>query len=239
MNKLWNEKVDFKTRIFMEIVGAIIFGVSLYFFMKLYDLGEVGQYFNMMLCTVGAVIGVEFMVLPFNFNNKYIVYIGCIILGSLLATCYFSEYARTFFVLIILAIVSVILAFVMRKVFSAFVSFAVLSLVVIFSWSLMINYIPQHIAVGVYISIVIGCFIYSLIGVKVNRTILGFLFGKDDEYDDKQLKEHFNFIYMIIFISLNITNWFIGENQEVAAIINNAFITGTLIMNIDWKKMIF
>ncbi|MDD6572797.1 MAG: hypothetical protein PUF12_10480 [Thermoflexaceae bacterium] len=133
MNCIWNEKINLKKRINMEIIGVFIFLIAVLLFIKLYDKGVSGQYLYMMLCTVGVALGVELMVLPLNFANKYILYFALIICGALLATCYFSNYARVFFVLFILVIAITGIVCIMRKVFSAFLLFTILSMVVIMS----------------------------------------------------------------------------------------------------------
>lgn len=58
-------------------------------------------------------------------------------------------------------------------------------------------------------------------------------------YDSEQLKNQILFMYMVVFVCLNI--WLYQEqiDSETWNLINNSFLTGLAIIQIDWNKIMF
>lgn len=84
--------------------------------------------------------------------------------------------------------------------------------------------------------------VYRILGKIINQWFIDKMLGAEEEsktYDDEQLKNQILLIYMLIFVCLNV--WLYQEkiDSETWNLINNSFLTGLAIIQIDWKKIVF
>ena len=83
---------------------------------------------------------------------------------------------------------------------------------------------------------------YRILGKTINQWFIAKMMGFEEEsktYDSEQLKNQILFMYMVVFVCLNI--WLYKEqiDSETWNLINNSFLTGLAIIQIDWNKIIF
>ena len=83
---------------------------------------------------------------------------------------------------------------------------------------------------------------YRILGKTINQWFIAKMMGFEEEsktYDSEQLKNQILFMYMVVFVCLNI--WLYQEqiDSETWNLINNSFLTGLAIIQIDWNKIIF
>ena len=83
---------------------------------------------------------------------------------------------------------------------------------------------------------------YRILGKTINQWFIAKMIGFEEEsktYDSEQLKNQILFMYMVVFVCLNI--WLYQEqiDSETWNLINNSFLTGLAIIQIDWNKIIF
>lgn len=83
---------------------------------------------------------------------------------------------------------------------------------------------------------------YRILGKTINQLFIAKMMGFEEEsktYDSEQLKNQILFMYMVVFVCLNI--WLYQEqiDSETWNLINNSFLTGLAIIQIDWNKIIF
>lgn len=83
---------------------------------------------------------------------------------------------------------------------------------------------------------------YRILGKTINQWFIAKMIGFEEEsktYDSEQLKNQILFMYMVVFVCLNI--WLYQEqiDSETWNLINNSFLTGLAIIQIDWNKIMF
>lgn len=99
----------------------------------------------------------------------------------------------------------------------------------------------EYVLVVVYSMSSLYIVVYRAIGKKLNHWFIANVMGfkkESETYDDAQLKNQILLIYMVTFVLINL--WvYLGKMDEHSwNLINNSFLTGLAIIQIDWNKLI-
>ncbi len=238
-----------KSNIVQIIIGVVIsVGTSLlyaynYNKINFFDLSKFETEF-VCLCLAVFVffIGAVLLISAFNFNNRIIPSILLMGLGGLLISIIRDEPIRVAFFILVGSFFVFALTKIFYNVSSTIFTFSVNQLLTVFILGLFAEITPNmNASLAVYLSFTISLVFYIIFGVKMNRLCLKHLFGSYalEEYDAEKLRNHINFIYLILFIILNIFFMYSNEQEEtlLANSINNALITGVCITNVVWRKL--
>ncbi|MPW27209.1 hypothetical protein GC105_15680 [Alkalibaculum sp. M08DMB] len=239
MKKIWNNNMNKKSRIIFVVIGLILIIISsISFFIKYNHDPDFVTYAILAACSVFIALGLELIILIFNFKNTCVKSILLILLGGFIVANFYNEHIRTGSILLIISILIFIIIAFTKNIFSTFITFALLSFPFFISSLVLLGLFSSHENAIIYLMLVIFFLFYRLVGVNVNKFFIGRCMGFKQEarmYDLVQLKEQINFIYIIVFILMNISNWFFNNNEMVATVLNNVFITGIAITNIKWR----
>lgn len=241
MSKIWNSNMSKKTRVIFVTIGLVIILISSIAFFYTYRPNlDLDGYMGLSICSVFFALGLELNILVFNIENKYIRSMLLVCLGGIIVAIYYNEYIRTGSVLLLFSIMIFIIIAFIKNIFSTLVTFTVLSIPFLICLEILLKKYPLYGNAIFYLILVMFFIFYRMIGVKANKFFIGRCMGFNNEaqrYDLMQLKEQINFIYVFVFILMNIENWFFNNNITVATILNNAFVTGVAITNINWGRI--
>ena len=239
MSDIWNKNTNKSSRIRYSVIGIILMIISSFIFSITYNHGyNFNKYLILANCSVFFALGLEFIILIFNMKNKRVKSILLILLGGYIVFNFYNEYIRIGSVLLLFSLLIFIIIAFTKNIFSTLITFTMIStpffLILLFLFKLF----PSHENAVFYLTIVLLFLTYRIFGVKANRYFIGKFMGTNKEaqmYDAVQLKEQINFIYLIAFAFINIGNWFYNNNEIMATILNNAFVSGIAITNINWR----
>ncbi len=189
------------------------------------------------LFTLGSIIILSI----FDLTHEWIKNITIFLLGVFTVLIFILEPLRIGILIFILIIIIFILINLIRKIYCTITTFSFLLLPFLGLSSILIEIWPNKLLTIIYITIVTYIILYTILGVKINNFVLKNFFGvndSDDKFSKNQLFIHLNIIYIILFISLNASGLLFNDNAIVYQLINNCFITGLAINNIDWPEFI-
>lgn len=189
---------------------------------------------------VFIILGLAFILLALNLSNSFVKYTIILLLGGFIREIFQSKLLQTGSILLIIILLFYIVVLFTKNIFSTIISFSLFVYISVILISKLIEIFPQIANTIGYVVIVVSLVSYKLSGTKINRFIIGKIMGfglEAEQYDKVQLKEQLNFIYLLVFILLNITNMFYGYTTGIANWINNSFLTGIAIININWEKI--
>ena len=203
--------------------------------------GEVVFLFGMaMLFFLGTI----FMVATLNVKNPGAkIILGALFLSFVVLTILKESMRYALFVLLVSLIIFVVVK-IFGKVFSAFYTLIIFCLPTLFLLSFLWKNVPNlNLTITLYVCFAIMLLAYNICGVKINqlfmRTVLGYNPDEVKQFDYNELKNQINLIYLVAFVSLNLSILFSeqAEWSQLANGINNALITGVCITNINWESL--
>lgn len=223
-------------------MGVLINAVALWVLITQANTFEGFEYH--VICTVLtslSLLGMVFIISIFNFNNKVVNPISILTIGFVLGCIMFNEYVRTWAIYVIVLIVIKVTQVMFKNSISTILT-ALLLMIPTIATALILLRTSISISVGCLYALALLYFItYIIFGVKLNQRVLKHLFGCSEGvyilYNKEQLKVQFNVMYVIFFIGINITGLCYTGNQIAITLLNNVFITGISIVNIDWKHV--
>ncbi len=186
--------------------------------------------------------GVFFIVLNFNLKKKFTKIIIVILLVILAISSY---KIKAFIIPFIILLIGWLFMFQLREVVITGVTFlfyilSILGILIIIS-EVFQGYFSKHEYAITYSVITFGLVVYLPIGYFSNRNIIKVLFNDEIiEYCYKNFKSILTLMYIVLFISLNISGFLYadGSKGKIANLINNCFLTMVTITQVS-KNDIF
>lgn len=224
--------------IVLVVIGSIIYS-------SLYRLNaESFSFINiayMVVCIEIIMFGVVLCLI--NFEDGWIRKIVLVMAGFIIGAIIFNEQFRVGMILFVVTMLAYLITMRFINVFSTLVTISVCA-----TLDLVITAIVLNLINGIDGMLLIYCMFslfvvfYRVFGKRINQWFIAKMMGFEEEsktYNDKQLKNQILLIYMIIFVVLNVLLYQGKTNEEIWNLINNSFLTGLAIIQIDWNSIIF
>jgi hypothetical protein len=185
------------------------------------------------------VIITGFFLFLINIEDKlnYIIFsvaIFCVIVGL-----FFSASLRVGVLLLVLTLIIYLLINLSTNIFSTLVTSTCIMILFAISALCMMKIIKNE-YFCLYIMFSLFVVFYRALGVVINRKFIEKCLGKKEismTYDGEQLKNQILLLYLIVFTVLNVL-LYMGETDETTwNLINNSFLTGLAIIQIDWNRI--
>lgn len=176
-----------------------------------------------------------------NFEDNLRGKLMLVIIGFLIAGVIFSELFRFGIILLIGTILIYLIIMRFKNIFSTVVTMSVFATVFLILTLFILKLVDEN-----YGTLVLYCIfsllivIYRKYGVIINQWFIDKMLGFEEEsktYDDEQLKNQILLIYMLVFIALNVWLYLRKIDDETGNLINNSFLTGLAIIQINWNKI--
>ena len=165
------------------------------------------------------------------------------IVGFLIAGFIFNELFRFGIILFVATMVMYFITIRFKNIFSTVVTMSVCATIFLILTIIVFKLIGENYSMLVlYVLFSLFIVFYRILGKTINQWFIAKMMGFEEEsktYDSEQLKNQILFMYMVVFVCLNI--WLYKEqiDSETWNLINNSFLTGLAIIQIDWNKIIF
>lgn len=247
---IFNGNNSLKANIVILIIGVVLTIVSGWAYFINYgvvDINQLPKFEMQVLIMIISVpfflLGVTLIVSSLNLENPVIKTILLIIILAVIYAIARVRPIKIAFVIFLFTILVFIITKIFNKVFSAIITFIV---------SHILTAIPTVIFIEsnqacdpflvIYIFIAGTLVLYNIFGVILNKCCLN-LIGTDqktiDNYNYTELKNQINLIYLVLFITLNVSVLFHSDDtiSNLGNCINNALITGVCITNVNWEKV--
>ena len=195
----------------------------------------------MVVCIENIMFGIVLELI--NFEDGLFGKLVLVIVGFLIAGFVFNESFR--FGLFLFAGTMLVYFITMRfkNIFSTVVTMSACATIFLILTIIVLKLVGEKCGMLVlYGMFSLFIVVYRIFGKIINQWFIAKMLGFEDEgkaYDDEQLKNQILLMYMLIFVCLNV--WLYQEqiNAESWNLINNSFLTGLAIIQIDWKKIVF
>ena len=224
--------------------GALLIMLGIVFYLYWYD-----QNIDMSIEAIAyMIVGIEAVTFGFflwliNFEDGWIIKIVIAVIGFIIAGVLFNEQFRLGAGLF--AGIMALYVFIMRfkNVFSTIVTISVtMSIFLLLTLWIVKLCIGKNGVLLLYSMFSLFVVFYRLLGVRINRFFISEILGAKEEsktYDAEQLKNQILFMYIIIFVILNVSIYLGKIDDKIWNLINNSFLTGLAIIQIDWNKIVF
>lgn len=233
-----------KFHIISIIFGIILVVVGTIIYSLLYNNSERFSYENiayMVVCIETIMFGIVLGLI--NFEDGLFGKLVLVIVGFLIAGFVFNESFR--FGLFLFAGTMLVYFITMRfkNIFSTVVTMSVCATIFLILTIIVLKLVGGNCGMLVlYGMFSLFIVVYRIFGKTINQWFIAKMLGFEDEgktYDDEQLKNQILLMYMLIFVCLNV--WLYQEkiDAETCNLINNSFLTGLAIIQIDWNKIVF
>lgn len=228
--------------IFLIIVFAGFY-TNFYNKTNYYSENLIDLYSSMIFCIEGIVVGMILIIINFNFENPIIPKMFWGFCGIVIGSIIWNRTIRFGVILFIVMLIIIFLTFRFKNVFSTVCTMLIVSFGFILIGAAIIQYTNiKNENLVLYVLITLCFIVYRKYGVKINKCFIKHLLGYAHEaelYDVEQLVTQVTFIYLILFICLNVQTYNMEISENTATLINNSFLTGLTIMQIDWNKIVF
>ena len=227
------------------IIGVLLVTVGTIIYALLYNIKAEGfSYENiayMIVCIEVIMFGIVLGLINFedNLHRKLVL----VITGFLIAGFIFNESFRFGIILFMGTMFAFFITMRFKNIFSTVVTMSVCATIFLVLTIFVLKLVDENNGILVlYCMFSLFIVIYRIFGKIINQWFIDKMLGFEEEsktYDDEQLKNQILLIYMLIFVCLNV--WLYQEkiDSETWNLINNSFLTGLAIIQIDWKKIVF
>lgn len=239
------QKQSKKFHIISIILGVILVGIGSKIYSFLYRHNTDGLSFENVVYMIVCIETIMFGVILFliNFENGWRRIISLVIVGFLIAGIIFNEQFRFGIILFVGTMIAYILTMRFKNLFSTITTISFCA-----TFFLILTTVVLKLANGInarlllYFMFSLFIVFYRVLGKRINQWFIARMLGFENEsetYDDKQLKNQILLVYMIIFVFLNVSLYQEKIDGETWNLINNSFLTGLAIIQIDWNKIVF
>ena len=240
-----NKNQSKKFHIISILIGIILVVVGTIIYSLLYrNNSEVFSYENiayMVVCIEVIMFGIVLGLI--NFEDGLLGKLMLVIVGFLIAGFIFNELFRFGIILFVATMVMYFITIRFKNIFSTVVTMSVCATIFLILTIIVFKLIGENYSMLVlYVLFSLFIVFYRILGKTINQWFIAKMMGFEEEsktYDSEQLKNQILFMYMVVFVCLNI--WLYKEqiDSETWNLINNSFLTGLAIIQIDWNKIIF
>lgn len=240
-----NKNQSKKFHIISILIGIILVVVGTIIYSLLYrNNSEVFSYENiayMVVCIEVIMFGIVLGLI--NFEDGLLGKLMLVIVGFLIAGFIFNELFRFGIILFVATMVMYFITIRFKNIFSTVVTMSVCATIFLILTIIVFKLIGENYSMLVlYVLFSLFIVFYRILGKTINQWFIAKMMGFEEEsktYDSEQLKNQILFMYMVVFVCLNI--WLYKEQieSETWNLINNSFLTGLAIIQIDWNKIIF
>lgn len=240
-----NKNQSKKFHIISILIGIIFVVVGTIIYSLLYRNNSEGFYYEnivyMVVCIEIIMFGLVLGLI--NFENALLGKLMLVIVGFLIAGFIFNESFRFGIILFAGTMVAYFITIRFKNIFSTVVTMSVCATIFLMLTIIVLKLIGENYSMLVlYVLFSLFIVFYRILGKTINQLFIAKMMGFEEEsktYDSEQLKNQILFMYMVVFVCLNI--WLYQEqiDSETWNLINNSFLTGLAIIQIDWNKIIF
>lgn len=237
-----NDKMTRRKHVLTIGAGIIITFVTLIIYNYYYDhyMEKITIHTFEVLALLALGISFGAALILINFTKKINVCIGLILVGVAIERVLVDEKMRwgigvlffTYFLaLLFLSFINVLSTII------TYICTLYIFLIVSILMTKCVPTIPQTLVL--YVALSLHLLIYSICGVKINRWYIGFMGFpvKAEEYDYEQLKNQILLLYLLLFVYLNVMLYIGKMNEEICSLMNNIFLTGVAIIQINWMTV--
>jgi len=227
------------------IIGVLLVTVGTIIYSLLYKNKVEGfSYENityMTACIEVIMLGIVLVLI--NFENNLHGKLVLVITGFLIAGFIFNKSFRFGIILFVGTMFAYFITMRFKNIFSTVVTMSVCATIFLVLTIFALKLVDENYGILVlYCMFSLFIVVYRILGKIINQWFINKMLGFEEEsktYDDEQLKNQILLIYMLIFVCLNV--WLYQEkiDSETWNLINNSFLTGLAIIQMDWKKIVF
>ena len=177
-----------------------------------------------------------------NIKKDLVGKIVLVIFGFVMCGVLFNNLVRLGVILSVVTMFSYLIVMKFKNIFSTIITMSVCAMVFFVLLRQILKLVDkEYVLVVVYSMSSLYIVVYRAIGKKLNHWFIANVMGfkkESETYDDAQLKNQILLIYMVTFVLINL--WvYLGKMDEHSwNLINNSFLTGLAIIQIDWNKLI-
>lgn len=243
ITKIFNQKQSIFFHVITAIMGIILCIIGGKLYLSNYEklATELTIDIIVYLTMYVLIIFLGIVCLLVNFVDEWIKKLLLILLGAGIMGIFVIPPIRVGIILFIVACVIYLLCMKFKNVFSTTVTFFLLAVIYIILTSIIMKYIPSEYGYLTIYSMLSGMLIlYRVLGVEINKWFIGIMGFKEesDAYDAEQLKNQIFLLYFIIFVILNVLLYLGKTNNDIWNLVNNSFLTGIAIIQIDLNKIV-
>lgn len=239
-----DQNQSFKFHMISIALSVILCALGGVVFKSQYDKFKAEQSFELVayltICVLAVLFGTILIML--NFKDKYKPYFLMLICGVMVASVVLSPAFRLGIILLILAMVSFLLCMRFKNVFSTFITLGLSAILfLIITVIVLVLYPGINENLLIYSMLSVFLLSYRVYGTRANQWFIANLgFKKESlKYNDKQLTNQFSFVYLIVYIVLNVFLYLGKTDDTTWNLVNNSFLTGMAIFQVDWKNIVF
>ncbi|MBQ4058637.1 MAG: hypothetical protein IJD40_06880 [Lachnospiraceae bacterium] len=195
----------------------------------------------MVVCIETIMFGIVLELI--NFDDGLFWKLVLVIVGFLIAGFVFNESFRFGLFLFAGTMLAYFITMRFKNIFSTVVTMSVCATIFLIITIIVLKLVGERYGMlALYGMFSLFIVVYRIFGKIINQWFIAKMLGFEDEskaYDDEQLKNQILLMYMLIFVCLNV--WLYQEqiDAETWNLINNSFLTGLAIIQIDWNKIVF
>ena len=195
----------------------------------------------MVVCIETIMFGIVLELI--NFDDRLFGKLVLVIVGFLIAGFVFNESFRFGLFLFAGTMLAYFITMRFKNIFSTVVTMSVCATIFLIITIIVLKLVGERYGMlTLYGMFSLFIVVYRIFGKIINQWFIAKMLGFEDEskaYDDEQLKNQILLMYMLIFVCLNV--WLYQEqiDAETWNLINNSFLTGLAIIQIDWNKIVF
>lgn len=231
------------------LVGGILLVVtSVLIYLWIYSkIDEKGLLFALELIVPISmyVISIVLVLVSLNKENKIIQLIYIFALWISLNSIFIEERVMMAAIIILVSILLFLVIKLLGKLFSTIFTFCTSCFLFVPITQFICTLLDAvNIRVSIYVIIYLGILCYIVIflrfGVRINRfwlKLMGFDQKQIDEYNNRQLKNQFNLLYLVAFLIINL--FFMNNSSNITDCVNNALLTGVCITNVNWGAILW
>lgn len=234
-----------KFHVISIVLSVLLVGVGTIVYSLLYKKNSVEfSYENiayMVVCIETIIFGLVLGLI--NFEESLFGKLVLVIVGFLMAGFIFNESFRFGIILFVGIMLVFCVTIRFKNIFSTVVTMSICATIFLILTINILKWVDENdgmlVLYGMFSLFIV---LYRILGKIINQWFIAKILGFEREsktYDDEQLKNQILLIYMLIFVCLNVWLYQDKIGDKTWDLVNNSFLTGLAIIQIDWNKIIF
>jgi len=251
VKSFFKQELSWKYHVCTMIVGLLAFVASIWFYVDAYEgfcksiqgtiTTDALRYGTMIvLCVLGFFIGGILMLT--NLSKDWFCFFGVVTVVILLLLVLFHPYFRTGAVFLALTFAAYLLMksfiYEVATVFTFFVGLFLVLVLCLFLGGIWGN--PNCYVASIYALMSLYLVFYLTFGTKATRFAIEWMGEKEisKDFTEKHFKNNIYFIYLLVFVLINVFYYLNMLDDFSWGFINNLFLTGIAILQVNWELIL-
>lgn len=251
VKSFFKQELSLKYHVCTMIVGFLAFVASILFYGDAYDgfcqvmrgtlTTDALQYLiTIVLCVLGFFIGIILMLS--NLSKDWFCFFGVMTVGILILLVLFHSYFRSGAIALVLtfAVYLFVRSFI-SEVVTFFTFFVGMFFALVLCMALGRSQADlNHYVTLIYVAMSLYLVLYLTFGVKINQRVIAWMGEAESSKDftEKHFKNVIYFIYLVVFVLINVLYYLRKLDEFSWGFINNLFLTGIAILQVNWELIL-